>query len=126
VHRVPAHEGSVEAANDPIDTLSQLRAVVLGSMALGQLVCLPIILERLVVLPQIVEVFTQCISQIDLVPQGQRLAQQVLHPPQPRTIGIPHLPVIHDAAVHGGIAGIECEHPLKGLLSFGELPTVGV
>jgi len=66
-----AHSRRIEAADDLIDALRELPAVVLEAVALGELVCLGVLAERLVVLLDVIEILAERVAQADLVAERQ-------------------------------------------------------
>jgi len=66
-------ERSIEAADDLVDALGQSRAVVLDSVTFGQFVRLPILLERIIVLPDVVKILAERVAQADFVSKWQLL-----------------------------------------------------
>ena len=78
-----AHELKIEIGNDFIDALREIHSIVDFSVAFGEFIGLMIVAERLLVLPEVVVVLAQRMTQADLVSERQWRGQQSLHTPQP-------------------------------------------
>ncbi len=120
-----AQEGGVNAGDHPPDALGQFRPVVARSIALAELVSLPIVAERLIVLADVVEVLAERVAQADLVSERQGLCQQALNALQPGGVGAGHSAMGGDAAVCNRRRRVEDHCSLKELLRLAELAAIG-
>ncbi len=94
-----AYEPGLEELDDPRNQRGEIRRIVDGAVAFGQFVGLPVVIEGIIVLPDVVEVFSEGVAQADLRGQRQPLAEQCLDAPQPPRIREGHLAM-------GGYAGV--------------------
>ena len=120
-----AQEGGVDAGDHPPDALGQFRPVIAGPIAFAELVSLPIVAERLIVLSDVVKVFAERVAQADLVSERQGLCQQALNALQPGGVAAGHPAMRGDAAVRNRKRRVEDQCSLKELVRFRELAAIG-
>ncbi len=94
-------------------------------MAFGELVGLPIVLERTIVLPGVVEVLAQRVAHADFVCQRQRFGQQGLRALKPGLVIRAHPAMCRNAEKCGGAIRIEGDGALEQFLRFGKAAAVG-
>src|ERR1700747_3468100 len=89
----------IERGDDPVDALRELAAIVARAEALAELICLPVVVEGRVVLPGVIEVLAERVTQAHLVPEREGLREQRLDPLMPRRVVTGHPAVLCYAAI---------------------------
>src|SRR5580692_3136216 len=109
----PPHERGVEAPDYLIDASGQLRPVVASSIALAQFVRAAVMVECLVVMPDVVEIFAERIAQADFVSQCRTLGEKRFGSLEPGSVVARHFAKRRHGGKCKGKIRVDRDRPLE-------------
>ena len=121
----PPHERGVEAPDDLIDASGQLRPVVASSMAFAQFVRAAVMVECLVVMPDVVEIFAERMAEADFVSQCRTLGEKRFGSLELRGVIARHFAMRRHGRERKDKIRVDCDRPLKQFPCFRKLTQVG-